>query len=184
MSVGGLLRSSYLLYFSQPAADRTLLKGIKGQPIRSIVELGIGPAGRTEKVLEVAGWQSTSQPLRYTAIDLFEARPTGQPPLSLKQAFGNLRKTGAKVQLVPGDPLAALLRVANSLAGTDLLIVSSGHDPDLLRPAWKFVPRMVHPKTLVFLEESTGGKLAWRQLTPSDIERLAAGAGRLLRRAA
>ena len=110
VNVGSLLRSSYLLYFSQPATDRVLLKAVKGRPVRSIVELGIGPAGRTERILEVAAWRAECLPLRYTAVDLFESRPVGQPKLSLKQAFGDLRKSGAKVQLVPGDPLSALLR--------------------------------------------------------------------------
>ena len=66
MSVGSLFRSSYLLYFSQPAADRALYRAARGKPIRSIVELGIGLPGRTPRLLEVARWRAQNLPLRYT----------------------------------------------------------------------------------------------------------------------
>ncbi|MEX2173367.1 MAG: hypothetical protein WD872_03335 [Pirellulaceae bacterium] len=185
MGVGSLLKSSYLLYFSQPATDRALFKLVKGKPIRSIVELGVGLGGRTERLLEVAAWQTECLPLRYAGIDLFDSRPAGQSPLSLKQAFHDLRATGATIRLIPGDPLSALVRMANALTGTDLLIVSAGQESQSLARAWKYVPRMIHPQSLV-VQEAPGpaGKDTWRQLSPSDVERLAMQAGKALRRAA
>ncbi|MCU0878663.1 MAG: hypothetical protein MUF06_12830 [Pirellulaceae bacterium] len=186
MSVGNLLRSSYLYYFSQPASDRTLFKAMKGRPIRSIVEIGVSLGGRTERLLEVAAWQPQSLPLQYTGIDLFDSRPVGQPKLSLKQAFHDLRATGATIRLVPGDPLAALSRTANALSGTDLLLVSGPQDTHSLAAAWKYVPRMIHPETLVFVEQSSESAKnpAWRLLAGAEITRLAAAAGRALRQAA
>jgi hypothetical protein len=179
-----LLRSLYLLYLSQPASRRRLYKAIQARPIRSIVELGIGLGGRTERILEIAGWKADA--LRYTGIDLFEARPGGAQGLSLKEAFAQLRLPGVRVQLVPGDPYTALLRVANALAGTDLLLISACQDPDSLARAWTWVPRMLTPTSLVFLEEAgpREGETLWRQIPSDEIQHLAAAAGRSHRRAA
>src|SRR4029450_10934401 len=142
LSVVRLIRSSYLLYFAQPAADRALWWAIKRRPIRAIVEIGVdlGDAAhqRTERILEVASWRRDCRPLSYTAIDLFESRPQGQPRLSLKATFRGLRATGAKTRLVPGDPYSALARTANALTGTDLVVISAEVDRDSLAHAWRF----------------------------------------------
>src|SRR2546423_8991741 len=155
VSVARLLRSFYLLYFSQPATDRALYRAVRSRTIRSIVELGISLSSRTPRLLEIAAWRTASLPLRYTGIDLFESRPAGQPSLSLKQAFAGLQASDARVQLVPGDPAAALRRTANSLVGTDLLIIAADQDRDSLAAAWTWMPRMLRPTSLIFLEEST-----------------------------
>lgn len=190
MSIGSLIRSSYLLYFAQPAADRALYWAVKGRPIRVIVELGIGLGEtahhRTERLLEVASWWRDCLPLVYTGIDLFEGRPANQPRLMLKQAFHDLRATGAKTRLVPGDPYSALTRTANALTGTDLLIISADVDAKSLAQAWRFVPRMIHPQTLIFQHDvrSGPGKESWRKLKHEDVLELAAAANRAIRRAA
>lgn len=185
LSVGSLLRSSYLLYFSQPAADRALFKALQAQPIRSIVELGLALDGRTPRLLEVAAWRGECLPLRYTGIDLFEARGGGSATVTLKQAHAALRLPNVRVQLVPGDPQMALARVANALGGTDLVVIAADQDRESLARAWNWLPRMLTPQSLVFLEE-TGGKsgAAWRRVPLAEVQQLAAAAGRLLRRAA
>lgn len=186
MSVGSLIRSAYLLYFSQPAGDRVLFMAMKKRPIRSIVELGIGFSGRTKRLFEVAAWNRGTEPLRYTGIDLFEARPAGKPGPSLKQAFADLRVPDAKVQLVPGEAHLALRRVANSLTGTDLLLISADQDADSLAQAWTWMPRMLRPESLIFREEAgpKPGTSAWRPIRLEDVQKLAAESGRALRRAA
>lgn len=185
MSVGSLLRSSYLLYFSQPAADRALYKALQARPIRSIVELGIALHGRTPRLLEVAARRSDCLPLRYTGIDLFEGRTGSTSGPSLKQAHAALRLPDVQVQLVPGDPQAALARVANALARTDLLIIAADQDRESLARAWNWLPRMLTPESLVFLEER-GEKAGttWRRIPLTEVQQLAARAGRLSRRAA
>jgi hypothetical protein len=186
LSVGSLLRSSYLLYFSQPAADRSLYQALRGRPVRSIVELGIDLSSRTPRLLEVASWKRGNQPLRYTGIDLFEARPSGQPGLLLKQAFTQLRRPGINTQLVPGDPASALQRVANSLTSTDLLVIAADQNRESLSRAWTWMPRMLNDKSLVFWEEPVQerGQTRWRPLKLADIQRLATEAARSGRRAA
>jgi hypothetical protein len=185
LSVGSLLRSSYLLYFSQPAADRALFKAVQASPIRSIVELGLALEGRTSRLLEVAAWRNQMLPLRYTGIDQFEGRGGSSRGPTLKQAHAALRLANVRVQLVPGDPQAALARVANALTGTDLVVIAANQDRESLARAWNWLPRMLTPQSLVFLEE-TGGKngATWRRVPMLEVEQLAAAARRLMRRAA
>ncbi len=190
LSVVRLIRSSYLLYFAQPAADRALYRAIQRQPVRAIVEIGIGlgetDGQRTERILEIAGWRGDCLPLAYTGIDLFESRPAGLPRLALKEAFGALRASGAKTRLVPGEAYSALARTANALAGTDLLVISAEVDRESLASAWRFVPRMIHPRTLILLQDTgtTVGRSTWRQVKHDEALKLAADANRALRRAA
>jgi len=184
VSVARLLRTLYLLYFSRPASNRTLYKAIRAKPVRSIVELGIDLGGRTERILEIAGWRSES--LRYTGIDLFEARTGGEGGSSLKDTFAKLRVPGVRVQLVPGDPYTALTRVANALTGTDLLLIAANQDQESLARAWSWIPRMLTPSSLVFVETcgASGGETNWRQVKLDEVQRLASAAARAQRRAA
>ena len=184
MSFGRLLRSLYLLYFAQPASDRALYKAVRARPVRSIVELGIGLGGRTERVLEIAGWKAES--LRYTGIDLFEARPDGEERLSLKAAHAQLQRPNLRVQLVPGDPYSALMRAANGLTGTDLVLISASQDRESLARAWTWMPRMLTPASLVLMEELGANESGprWRQVPVEEIQKLAASATRSQRRAA
>jgi len=186
VSAGNLIRSTWLLYFSQPAPDRFLYKAVKGKSIKSVVEIGIGSGLRTQRMLEVLAWNASNLPLKYTGIDLFEARPKTQPGLALKQAFHDLRRPGVQVKLVPGDPYDALVRAANGLAGTDLIIISADQDGESLQRAWTYMPRMLQAGSLVFQEDgdSKTGKSSYRRLTLLDIQRNAALASRMMRRAA
>lgn len=182
----GIFRRAYLLYFSQPALDRPLLRAIRKQTIRSVVELGIGSLSRTQRILEIAGWRPESEPIRYTGIDLFDARESDWPQLALKQAFAELQPSGVKVQLVPGSPGAALKRVANSLTHTDLLLIDGSHDADSLATAWTWIPRMLAPQSLVYWQQASGkdNQLQWRQLSIVEIQQFAVSSGKLARRAA
>jgi hypothetical protein len=186
LSVGSLIRSSYLLYLSQPAADRVLFKAMKGRAIRSIVEIGVGLGGRTERLFEVAAWRADCLPIKYCGIDLFDSRPANQPRLTLKRAHHDLRATGATIRLVPGEPAEALHRSANALTGTDLLVVGANQDAASMTQAWRYVPRMIHPQSLVFVQDASGGagKELWRQLRVEDVDRLATESRKGVRRAA
>jgi hypothetical protein len=186
LSLGSLLRSLWLLYFSQPAAERALYQAIRKRPIRSIVELGIGLPLRTPRLLQIACGNSPGEPIRYCGIDLFEARTSGQPPLTLKQAFAALQSPTVRIQLVPGDPHSALKRAANSLTGTDLLLIAADQDPGSLARAWTWMPRMLTTHSLIFVEQPSAPPAVahWRQLPLDDVQKLAAESSKTIRRAA
>jgi hypothetical protein len=187
LSFGRLLHSLWLRYFSKPAADRTLYKAVRSRPIRSIVELGVGLPLRTPRLLlQLASAKTLGESIRYCGIDLFEARPTGQPALSLKQAFAALQSPNVRVQLVPGDPNSALQRSSNSLTGTDLLLISANQDRDSLTRAWTWMPRMLTATSLIFIEEPGAPPAAaiWKPLSLADIQKLATESSKSVRRAA
>jgi hypothetical protein len=182
-----MLRYYYLSWFSQPAADRPLYQELHSREVRSIVEMGIGQGVRTRRLFEVALKPShASEPLRYTGIDLFEARGKESLGLSLKQAFAHLKTEHVKIQLVPGDPLMALSRAANSLAATDVLIISADQQGEALTQAWKYIPRMLHEGSQVYVEQpgKKSGETKFQLLPQVEIARLARDAQRTTRRAA
>ncbi len=185
MSVGSLIQNTFLLYFSKPAADRNLYSAIKGKKVRSCLELGINSVLRTQRLFEVLSWEPGNMPLKYTGIDLFEAAGSQQHP-SLKQAFHDIRHPGVKVQLVPGDLYSALVRTANQLPATDLVILGAGHDPDVLNRAWIYMPRMLGSHSLVYQEQldNKGETSGFKQLAVAEIQKLAQAANRNQRRAA
>jgi hypothetical protein len=183
VSAASLLKYAYLASFSQPKAERRLFRAIRRQKIRKIVELGVGSGRRAIRLIEVAQRYAGAEPVHYTGIDLFEARSTGTP-LPLKTAFQLLKPTAARVQLIPGDPRTALARAANSLVGTELVIISADQPADSLARAWFYLPRMLAATALVCREEVVGESMALRTLPRLEIERLAAGGGSTMGRAA
>ena len=130
-------------------------------------------------MIEVASAHAPIDRVSYIGVDLFEARvPGAGPPLTLKEAHRRLRPTGARIRLLPGDPLAALRPVVNGLERIDLVIVSLGLDAASLARMWYYLPRVLHSRSLVMVEEPTGGKqgVRVRPATPREVRSLAAKA--------
>jgi hypothetical protein len=182
-----MLRYYYLTWFSQPAADRPLYQVVAKRPVRSIVEIGVGNAVRAKRLLEMALKPShAEEPLRYTGIDPFESRAKDAPGLTLKGAYAQLKTDHVKLQLLPGDPLSALARSANSLTATDVLIISLDQVGESLDQAWRFVPRMLHAGSLVYQERpgKKPGETRFDLIPLTEVSRLATQAKRATRRAA
>jgi len=178
-------RRLYLRWFSRPGSDRCIYRNAPWGQIHSIVELGLGRGRRALRLIELAAETVAAGEIRYTGIDLFEARTATDPPgLTMLDAYRLLKPTGVRVRLAPGDPYAALRARANELRQTDLLVISAAIDQDALAQAWFYIPRMLHSASQVFVE-TTGpqGRTAFRRLLPVHLEGLSASA-RPLRRAA
>jgi hypothetical protein len=168
------LKYLYLAYLSRPSEDRQLYRLIRRRQLHNLVEIGIGLGQRAQRMIEVAQASPQSAAVRYTGIDLFELRPAeAGPGLPLKEAYRRLRATGVHVQVVPGDPYAALSRVANTLVGTDLVVISGHHDPQSLARAWFYVPRMLHDRSAVYVETAEGASRHLRPMSRSEIDALA-----------
>jgi len=148
----GLISCFYLSYLSQPRCEQQLYRVAAKIRASRIVEIGMSNGRRARRMIEVARCYHTMSQIQYTGIDLFEARSGSDPPLSLKQAFQMLRPMVGKLQLTPGDPCTALARVANGLIASDLIVISADHDEADLVHAWFYLPRMLHPQTVVFWE--------------------------------
>ena len=126
-------------------------------------------------MIEVARRTSPASDIHYVGMDLFESRPASDGPgVSLKAVHQLLRATGARVQLVPGNPCDGLVRLANSLGKVDLLIVPEIFESPSLARAWFFVPRMLHERSLVFVERTLADGQKSLTLKPRhEIDRLA-----------
>jgi hypothetical protein len=152
VSIVDRLKDYFLTHFSKPVGDRPIFRSIQQTPPRTIVEIGLGTGERTGKVIRFAQQCRPADRIEYTAVDLFELSPAGRPALSLKAAHQKLTPTGARIRLVPGDPYTALARMANTLTGTDLLLITAEHDAAAMARAWFYVPRMLTRSSVVLVE--------------------------------
>jgi len=180
VSVSSLARYLYYAHFSRPTHERVVYRWIKRKHLTSLIEIGMGSAVRSRRMISIASQFGQSRPVLYTGVDLSEARDCGGAAgVTLKGAFRLLRPTGARFRLVPGDALAALSRHANQLSGTDLLVISADQDPYSLSQAWIYVPRMLHPASVVLLETRTPHGKEFQVMSHRDV---AAASSRALRR--
>jgi hypothetical protein len=132
------------------------LDAICEQHVRSIVELGLGDGQRALQMIEAARKASPESEIRYVGLDFFEACvEPNQPGLSLKAAYQLLRASGAKVQLIPGDPTEGLIRMANALGKVDLLVLPEDLFSSTFARFWYFVPRILHDGTSIFADGVT-----------------------------
>jgi hypothetical protein len=176
LSIFSRLQLINLCYFSKPSANRPVYRAIRRQAPRKIVELGVGDGRRAMRMIEIAQRVLPPTDIHYVGLDLFEGRTdTTGPNSSLKEIHQLLRATGVRVQLVPGNPVEGLIRLANSLGKVDLLLMPSDLDSPAAARVWFFVPRMLHENTLVFVDSiSADGKHLLRQKTRQEIDNLAA----------
>ena len=176
----GRFRAFCLFYLSKPPSDRLIYRTIRRRQVKSILELGIGIGQRAARMIEVASLCHPTEQIRFHGIDPFEARSAADGPgVTLKMAHRLLTSTGARIHLVPGDPLAGLSRVANSIGRLDLIIVSQRVDRSSLAKAWFYVPRLMHDDTIVLRESARpAGRTVLQVVERAEIEDLAASAGR------
>jgi hypothetical protein len=176
------LRLFYLFHLSKPAANRPLYQAIYRHRAQKIVELSVGDGRRARQMIEMAQRQAAlPTDVHYVGLDLFESRSEfSLPGGSLKEVHQLLRGTGARVQLVPGNPPDALMRLANSLGKVDVLIVPAELDSLSFARLWFFVPRMLHEQSRVFVQRTGNkGETVLAIMPREEIDRLAAtGAGR------
>lgn len=163
------LKFWYWSLLAKPVADRALYKLVKRERPTRIVELGIGSVERTVRLLALAEKFAPGVERSYTGLDWFEERRPELPKLSLKAMHKTLHDTGAKSRIMPGGPTMALSMLANSLVGSQLVLISQMASDELLAPVWFYLPRMCDAKTIVLREEQAGGQTTWRRLTNAEI---------------
>ena len=142
-----------MTWLSKPAPDRLIYKLIKRRSIRSIVEIGLGDGTRCSKLIAVAQKFNPDAKIKYTGVDLFDAREEGVEPLKLIEMHRKLNAVEAKTQLVPGDLGSALPRIANAHLRTDLVIISAGFKENQFEATQMFLPRMLHPSSIVLIQD-------------------------------
>jgi len=175
LSALGAFQTLYYSYLAKPRSDRLLYQAICRNRVRNILELGVGRGSRAVRLVRMAQRYHAAAEVRYVGLDPFEARTVNDGPgTTLKLAYRMLRATGARVQLLPGEPLATLGRAANNIGGIDLAIFSSRLDPRLLTETWFYVPRMLNPQSEVFVESDLpGNRRTIRRVEPDELAALA-----------
>lgn len=175
MSIFSNIRQAYLCYFSKPQADRPVYRAVRRSHAQKILELGVGSGLRSLRLIEVAKKASPGREIHYIGMDPFEARyPTEGTGLTFKAAHQLLRADGVRVQLVPGEPVESIPRMANSLGKVDLMILPGMLDSADYNRFWFFVPRLLHEKSLVFIEQKLAdGRTQMQLMPPSKISTLA-----------
>ncbi len=182
MAAFSLFQYLRLAYFSQPANERGIYGAIRKIRATRLVEIGVGMGVRSKRLVQTAQRYAGDSQVAYCGVDLFEARSSHDPGWTLKRTHRELTAIGAKVQLIPGDATMALMRSANSLAGTDLIVIGADQDFESVERVWFYMPRMLHENSRVFV---AAGQADGRFLEFSfeDVSKLA-DAGRQQRRAA
>jgi hypothetical protein len=143
---------------------------VKRDKICRIVEIGISDLARAVALIETAQRFAGDQKVWYTGIDAFEARHSGQAPLSLKETYRILRATDANVRLVPGAPAPSLAAAANAHQNTGLILIGPDVSEADLNGAWFYVPRMLNEKSTILTERrSAEGEPVFTALTRSQI---------------
>ena len=170
------VRYFYLAHLSRPATQRPIYQTIRRHGLRRIVELGVGLADRSMRMIEVAAGRAGAEAVVFTGIDLFELRSAqDRPGLSLKSAHRKLVATGAKIRLLPGDPYAALARTVNMLGMADLVVVSADQDQSAMSRAWYFIERLLQQRSHVLVQVPDAGKPegAFRAVSRAEVRQLA-----------
>ena len=174
MSTAGRLKYVYLAYFSKPAASRTLYRSVRRQRTSKMLLVGLTDLQLAKRLMQTAADVVPPDEIHFAAIDLFEARAAEAPGMALKDAYRELKASGLKVQLIPGDPQSALVRSANALGQRDLILISREFDETSLAAGWYYIPRMLHAGTRVYQEiVGDGGIADWRAVSVAEIDRLA-----------
>ncbi|MFN3153321.1 hypothetical protein [Bremerella sp.] len=171
MAAGRVLRYLLKSWFSKPVHQREIYSWIRQHaPIVKIAELGLGKTERAQEVIEFAQLYADDQTIQFLGVDMFEGRPGGDG-IPLKTAHKTLNALGAKVQLVPGDAVSALPRVANAFRDVQLLIISADQDVESIRQSISWIPRMLNEKSLVLWEvKDAKGELSFGRYSMSQIE--------------
>ena len=173
MSAANALRYLFLAYLSKPVVDRPLYRLIRRHRLTNFLQFGIGDGQLAIRALDVALRHSAAETIRYTGIDLFEARGPGSPSLTLKAAHQLFRPRGIKAQLVPGDAAMAMTRTANSLQGVQLVLISADQTDESLDRAWFYLPRVLYANCHVFRQCKLREQLIWQPISQIELQALA-----------
>lgn len=175
MAAANWFRYAYLAHFASPKANRQLFRLIKRGKACRIVEIGMGDLARAEALIQVAQRFAGDKKVWYTGFDMFEARPSGQTPIGLKDAYCRLRATDANIRLVPGVPRMSLPSAANAHQNTDLVILGSAFSNVDIQGGWYYVPRMLHEHSVILSEDrAADGQVSFATISRSQIAERAA----------
>ena len=78
------------------------------------------------------------------------------------------------MKLIPGDPLSALARTANSINRIDTVIIGHDVDAESLARAWFYLPRMLATGAVVFWADNPAQPDEYREVPSVEMFQRAA----------
>ncbi len=155
------LQKIFWTRFAKPIEERELFKQLVSQPIRSILEIGVGDGQRMRRIAKLVQPAADCDTVRYIGTDEFESAQDGGRHLSLKQAHQLASQLGFKASLIPGNINSAVPRVAHKLGASDMLVIDGGIDPvhPLVSQLGSWLNRLAHSQSIVLACQQQGGTL-------------------------
>jgi len=163
-------------WLARPKCDRTVFKLIRKHKPRKLLLLGLSDSVRPLRMISLAKRYRPEDSIDFAGLDRFDSRPAGTPGLSLKRAHQVLRPTGARINLLPGEPYEALMRAANMLHGIEFVVISASQNTDSLSRSWFFLNRLLSPQAIVLREEVAAEQQLIKPISRAELDRLAASA--------
>jgi hypothetical protein len=161
--------------------DRQLYQEIRDLAPSQIVQLGLGDLALAKSLITEARQARGVEPVRFVGMDLFELNPEASQRVALRDAYRELRATGAEIQLIPGHPRETLPTYANHVRGMELAVLRCGAlDAEAQDILWKYLPRTLAASAVVYLHREAGaGESPWVRYRvdelPQPVSRRAAG---------
>ncbi|MCU0710480.1 MAG: hypothetical protein MUC43_00375 [Pirellula sp.] len=160
----------YWRYLAKPAGERALFLHVLENPVASILEIGLGDGERFARVIPLCIKPEGISQIRYAGVDPFESASAGTPHLPLKTAHRKLAELGVKANLIPGDTIAAIARVANVVLPSDLVIVDGrwNSGDEISQAIHQWLPRLCHDRSTIFARNSDSEAFA-KQTLPATV---------------
>lgn len=156
MSLWSKVKRAWLVHVAKPVGETFVYRAACDRPVKRVMEIGVGTGERTLKLIKLLSEQTPVAELAYFGVDLFEGRELSgmATGMSLKEMHRVLKTTGCRVQLIPGDPFAALARTANTIQMLDLVVINAEQQGESLERAWFYLPRMLAPNARIIVEDA------------------------------
>ena len=139
-----------------------LLRIIKNNKCKRIMEIGVLDGGCALQMIEEAKKNFAAEEIEYYGFDLFEEVDAKSeeyshvkllPTLGLGTIKDKLEKTNAKIYLYKGDTKETLPTIIKELPKMDLIFIDGGHDIETIENDWKYAQQVMGTQTVVIFDD-------------------------------
>jgi hypothetical protein len=151
--------------FGVPKRYRNIIKTVRAQQSRSILEVGVYRGTRSEQMIKTALMSHPASEVRYYGFDLFEGlnqdllkSEFSKIPAPEKEIQAMLEKTGASIRLIKGfsqETLPAFLKEWKEAGSEpiDFAFIDGGHAEETIASDWHYVSQMMGPRSIVIFDD-------------------------------
>lgn len=143
-----------------PRRYKYLLKAVRKNKARKIMEIGTWTGIHAEGMIEEAKKHYSPSEVEYYGFDLFEllddktsVKEFSIPPPSLAEIKKKLEKSGAKINLYRGYTQNTLPAVIDRLPIMDFIYIDGGHSLETIRNDWDYAKTLMDKNTVVVFDD-------------------------------